>query len=81
MMKEIVGLVVGIPMALYSLYFFLPLLSSEHAATQSFFNQTDPVIAQANDFGQGWFLVLPLAGIFVGAFLFISIALRRSQFE
>jgi len=80
-MREVVSFIMGVILMLYVLYFALPMLSNEKAATASILNQTDPTIAQSLTLGAGFYAVLPFAGILVGIFLIIAFALRREQFE
>lgn len=81
MMRETVSLVMGIIMMLFVLYFAIPLLATEKTATSTFFNQTDTTISTSTVLGNGFYMILPLAGILAGVFLYIAYALRRDALE
>lgn len=81
MMRQVVSMVGGIVIALYALFFIVPLLSSTKTGEASLFNQTDPTIALSNTLGTGFYSAIWFIPIIAGAFLLISFALRRDAFE
>lgn len=80
-MREVVSLIVGIVMVLYALYFAIPMLNNERAATVGFINMTDPTINNSVTLGVGFYDALPFIPIIVGIFLLISYSLRRDPLE
>ena len=81
MMKQVVTLIVGIVLALYSLFFIVPMLSTTKTGESSLFNQTDPTIALSNTLGTGFYSAIWFVPVIVGVFLLISFALRRDAYE
>jgi len=83
MMREVVGLIVGVAMALYFMYFMFPLLSSEHTyfSNPLLVNVTDPVVVTSYNLGQGFYTALPWIPLFVGGFVIFSVALKRGTGE
>lgn len=77
MMREIVGGLTGIFMGLYFMYFGIPALSIEHTNFNMIVNATDPTIAQSYTLGSGFYTIMPMIPILVGAFVIISTALKR----
>lgn len=75
-MRSIIGMIGGVIMAGYVLYYAIPMLSYEKTATASIFNATDPTISLAQTMGTGFYSALPLFGVLAAAFLIIAIALR-----
>lgn len=76
MMREVVSLLGGIIIALYALFFIVPMLSTTKAGEAPLFNSTDPTIALSNTIGQGFYDAIWFVPIIIGAFLLISFALR-----
>lgn len=76
MMREVISLLGGIIIALYSLFFIVPMLSTTKAGEAPLFNSTDPTIALSNTIGQGFYDAIWFVPIVIGAFLLISFALR-----
>lgn len=81
MMKLVVATVTGIILCLGFMYFMFPLLITEHTATSTIFNSTDPTIAQSFAFGSGFYQVIPFLPILAGLFIIFAYALRRSIYE
>ena len=81
MMREIIGTLTGVFMALYFMYFFIPLLSTEHTNFSTLVNSSDTTIAQSYALGSGFYAVVPLIPILVAGFILISIALKRGVDE
>ena len=77
MMRLVVGILTGIFMSLYFIYFFAPLLTTEHSNFSTFVNSTDPTISQSYTFGSGFYLIIPLIPLLVGGFVIISAALKN----
>jgi len=79
MMRVIVGLLTGILMALYFMYFVFPLLSTEHTAFSNplLINTTDPVVVTSYNLGQGFYTALPWIPMLVGGFVVINYSLKR----
>jgi hypothetical protein len=73
-----VGMLTGILMALYMMYFIIPLLSTEHTNFNMVVNATDPTIVTSYNLGQGFYTIIPLIPIFVGVFVLINYSLKRS---
>lgn len=80
-MRQVIGMVGGIGIALFMMYFALPMLTITKSGEASLINATDPDIALSQNLGSGFYTVLPLIPILVGAFFLISFALRRDAFE
>jgi len=79
MMRIVIGLILGVAMALYFMYFMYPLLSAEHTyfSNPLLVNVTDPVVITSYNLGQGFYTVLPWIPIFVGGFVLINYSLKR----
>lgn len=75
-MREVVGTVTGILLALYLCYWYIPMVYNSHTNFANVFNASDPVIAQSYIYGQGFYQIGPLVPVFVGAFVLISVALK-----
>ena len=80
-MREIVGVITGLFMALYIMYFMYPLLNSTHTNFNILVNSTDPVIAQSYTLGSGFYQIIPLLPLLGGAFILINVALKRDPGE
>ena len=80
-MREIVSVITGIFMSLYFMYFMYPLVFSTHTNFSILVNSTDPVIAQSYTLGSGFYQVIPLLPLLGGAFILISVALKRDPGE
>lgn len=80
-MREVIGVIGGITIAEFALYFFLPALTLTKAGESALLNSTDPTIALSQNLGGGFYSVLPFIPIIVGVFLIISFALRRDILE
>lgn len=79
-MRQIVGAITGIFIALYFMYFIFPLLSTEHtmfSASPYLVNTTDTVTANSYNLGQGFYTMIPLIPILVAGFVLINYALKR----
>ena len=76
MMREVVGTITGILLALYLSYWFIPMVYQSHINFANVFNATDPVISQSYTLGLGFYQIALLVPIFVGAFVIISVALK-----
>lgn len=83
MMRVVVGLLTGILMALYFMYFAFPLLSSEHTAFSNplLINTTDSTVVTSYNLGQGFYTVLPWIPLLVGGFVVINYSLKRDSGE
>ena len=83
MMRMVVATITGIFMSLYFMYFIIPLISAEHTnfANPLLINSTDPTVITSFNLGQGFYQIMPLVPILVGAFIIISVALRRDPGE
>lgn len=81
MMREIVGFIGALVLALYALFFIVPMLSVTKSGEAPLFNATDPTIALSNTIGTGFYNVIWFIPIIVGAFLLISVAIRRDPFD
>lgn len=75
------GTLTGIFMALYFMYFVYPLLNTTHANFSILVNSTDPTIATSYTLGSGFYQVIPLIPLLVGAFVIINVALKRDTGE
>jgi hypothetical protein len=80
-MKLVVSTLMGIILTLYFMYYFFPLLTTEHAQTTLLFNATDPDIALSYTFGAGFLAALPFIPILVGLFVLFAYALKRSMYD
>lgn len=80
-MREVVSLIGGIVIALYSLFFIVPMLSATKAGEAPLFNSTDPTISLSQNLGSGIYTIIWFIPIIVGSFLLISFALRRDIYE
>lgn len=81
MMRQVIGLIGGVVLSLYSLYFIVPMLSLTKTGESSLFNATDPTIALSQSLGQGMYNAVWFIPLLVGAFLLISFALQRDPLE
>lgn len=81
MMRQVVGLITGVFMALYFMYIGIPLLSTSHSNFSILVNATDPTISTAYNLGQGFYFVLPLIPLLVGGFVIFNYALKRDAGE
>ena len=81
MMRVVVGLITGLLMSLYFMYFVYPLLSSEHTMFNNplLINTTDSTVVTSYNLGQGFYTVLPFVPILVGAFVLINYSLKRED--
>lgn len=79
MMRLVVGLITGLLMSLYFMYFAYPLMSSEHTMFNNplLINTTDSTVVTSFNLGQGFYTVLPFIPVFVGAFVIINYSLKR----
>lgn len=75
------GAITGIFMALYFMYFVFPLLSTSHTNFNILVNATDPTIATSYTLGSGFYTIIPLIPILVGAFVIINFSLKRDAGE
>ena len=82
-MRVIVGLITGILMALYFMYFVFPLLSSEHTAFSNplLINSSDPTVVTSYNLGQGFYTALPWIPLLVGGFVVINYSLKREGYD
>jgi len=80
-MREVVGLVGGIIIALYCLFFIVPMLSITKTGESALFNSSDSTISLSQNLGQGMYTFIWFVPVIVGVFLIISFSLRRDQFE
>lgn len=76
MMREVISLLGGIIIALYALFFIVPMLATTKTGEAPLFNSTDPTIALSNTIGQGFYDAIWFVPVIIGAFLLISFALR-----
>ena len=76
MMREVIGLLGGIIMALYSLFFIVPMLATTKSGEAPLFNSTDPTIALSNTIGQGFYDAIWFVPVIIGLFLLIAFALK-----
>jgi hypothetical protein len=78
-MRVIVAGITGIFIALYFMYWIIPLLNTEHTnfSTPLLINTTDATVVTSYNLGQGFYQVLPIIPIFIFAFVIISYALKR----
>ncbi len=83
MMRAIVGGISGIFVAIYMMFFAIPLISTEHTsfANPLLINSTDPTVVTSFNLGSGFYLVLPLVPVLIVVFAWISIALKRDMGE
>ena len=79
MMRVVVGLITGLFMCLYFMYFAFPLMSTEHTMFTNplLINTTDATVVTSYNLGQGFYNVLPFIPILVGAFVIINYSLKR----
>lgn len=78
------GAITGIFLALYFMYFVIPLMSTEHtmfSASPYLVNTTDTVTSNSYNLGQGFYTFLPLIPIGIAAFVLINYALKRDPGE
>ena len=80
-MRQVISLIGGIILAIYSLYFIVPMLSITKTGESALFNSSDTTIALSQNLGQGMYTVIWFIPVVVGVFLIISFALRRDAFE
>lgn len=78
MMRVVVASITGIFLALYLMYFAIPLLSTEHTLTNVplLINSTDPTVVTSFNLGQGFYTAMPIIPILVAGFIIISYALK-----
>ena len=81
MMRTVVAVITGIFMSLYFMYFMYPALSTTHTNFGLLVNSTDPTIATSYTLGSGFYQVIPLLPLLGGAFILISVALKRDAGE
>lgn len=83
MMRVVVATITGVFMALYFMYFIIPLLSVEHTNMNNplLINTTDATVTNSFNLGQGFYTIMPLIPILIGAFVIINAALRRDAGE
>lgn len=79
MMREVVGTLTGVLMALYFMYFMFPLLSTTHTNFNLLVNATDPTIATSYTLGGGFYQIIPLIPLIVGGFVIFSVAIKRED--
>ena len=77
MMRQVAATITGIFMSLYFMYFFYPLLSTTHTNFSLLVNSTDPTIATSYTMGSGFYQIIPLLPLLIGAFVLINFALKR----
>lgn len=82
-MRAITGGLSGIFVAIYMMYFAIPLISAEHTnfANPLLINSTDPTVVTSFNLGSGFYQVMPLVPVLIVVFIWISIALRRDSGE
>ena len=83
-MRQVVGTLTGIFMALYFMYFIFPLLSTEHtlfSLQPTLVNTTDTTVVTSYNLGQGFYTAIPLIPLLIGAFVIINFALKRDAGE
>lgn len=80
-MRDVVGAITGIFIALYMMYFFIPLLSTTHTQFSQLVNVTDPTIISSYNLGGGFYQVIPVIPIIVAIFILINVALKRNADE
>ena len=70
-------------MALYMMYFAIPLMNTEHTAFSNplLINTTDSTVVTSYALGQGFYTIIPLIPIFVMGFVIINYALKRDAGE
>ena len=76
-MRLVIASITGILMALYMMYFVIPLLSIEHTNFATFVNGSDTTVIQSYALGSGFYQVMPLIPILIAGFAIISYALKR----
>lgn len=78
-MRIVVATITGVLMALYFMYFVIPLLSTEHSNFMNplLINSTDPTVVTSFNLGQGFYQIMPAIPLLVGAFVIINYALKR----
>ena len=83
MMRIVVSSITGIFIALYMMYFAIPLISTEHTsfANPLLINSTDPTVVTSFALGNGFYQAMPLVPVLIVVFLWISIALKRDTGE
>ena len=83
MMRIVVSSITGIFIALYMMYFAIPLISSEHTsfANPLLINSTDPTVVTSFALGNGFYQAMPLVPVLIVVFIWISIALKRDMGE
>jgi len=81
MMRIVVGVLTGLFMSLYFMYFAYPLMSTEHTLFNNplLINTTDATVVTSYNLGQGFYTVLPFIPLFVGGFILINYSLLRSS--
>ena len=79
MMRQIVGLITGVLMSLYMIYFVVPMLYNEHntyMVSPYIINSTDPTVVTSFVLGQGFYTVMPLVPVLVGVFVIFNYSLK-----
>lgn len=81
MMRMVVGLITGLLMSLYFMYFAYPMMSTEHTLFNNplLINSTDPTVVTSFNLGQGFYTVLPFIPILVGGFVIFNYSLKRDS--
>lgn len=80
MMRQVVSTLTGILMALYFIYFAVPMIYTEHNSLMTsplIINSTDPTVVTSFNLGSGFYTILPLIPILVGCFVIINVSLKR----
>ena len=82
-MRIVVSAITGIFIALYMMFFVIPLISVEHTnfANPLLINSTDPTVVTSFALGNGFYQAMPLIPIFIAIFVIISVALKRDAGE
>ena len=82
-MRIVVACITGIFMALYFMYFVIPLLSVEHTnfSNPLLINTTDATVVTSYNLGQGFYQIMPVIPLLIGAFVIINVALKRDPGE
>ena len=80
-MRQVVSTLTGIFMALYFMYWFIPMVSTTHTnfANPLLINSTDATVVTSFALGQGFYIMIPMIPILVGAFVIINYALKRDS--
>lgn len=81
MMRQIAGLITGVLMIGYFMYFGIPMLYTDHILFSPLVNSTDATVVSSNNLGGMFYSALPIIPLLVGVFVVFNYALKRDPGE